>query len=413
MFRSSAMTAHRHASRLRLGRNVVVLGAVSFLTDVSSEMIYPLLPVFLGTVLGSSATLIGAIEGAAESLSALLKLVSGWLSDRLPRRKPLVVFGYALSSAVRPLIGVAQSATHVLAIRLADRAGKGVRTSPRDALIADSSEPERRGTAFGFHRAADHAGALVGPLVAFVLLEQAGVSLRALFLLAGIPAALAVVALAVGVRDAPRVLAVSTAAPPALAGMGSLGRRFWLVLGVIFVFTLANSSDAFLLLRAAEIGVPIAQLPLLWAVLHLVKSAASTPGGALSDRVGRRTVIVAGWMLFAAVYLALGRADETWHAWALFAVYGLFFGLTEGPEKALVADLVPREIRGTAFGAYNLAIGLGALPASVIFGLWWDRVGPRAAFDFGAALALTAAIGLALVLPRRQLDSLPEGPRQP
>jgi MFS family permease len=387
----------------RLARNVIILAAVSLLTDVSSEMIYPLLPVFLGTVLGASATSIGLIEGAAESTAALLKFASGWWSDRVRRRKPLVVAGYALASLVRPLVGLARSADQVLAIRVIDRVGKGIRTSPRDALIADSVDPRVRGKAYGFHRAADHAGAVLGPLIAFVLLQRAGVDMRTLFLLAAIPGALAVVVLVMGVREPPKqpdtVAVIGTPVVEA-ARFRSLGGRFWAMLGVILIFTLGNSTDAFLLLRAADLGVPIAQIPLIWALLHVVKSASSTPGGALSDRVGRRPLLVVGWLLFAAVYFAFGRATQAWQIWVLFAVYGVYFGLTEGTEKALVADLVPASARGTAFGGYNLAISLGALPASVIFGLWWDRSGPRAAFDFGAAMAVTAAIAVMFVLPR-------------
>ena len=395
--------AARQAARPKLARNVLILGAVSFLTDVSSEMIYPLLPVFIGTVLGASATSIGLIEGAAESAAALLKFVSGWWSDRMGRRKPLVVAGYALAGLVRPLVGLAQSVGQVLAIRLTDRVGKGIRTAPRDALIADSVDAKSRGRAFGFHRAADHAGAVLGPLVAFVLLERAGVEIRTLFLLAGIPAALALIVVIAGVREAPRQPATVKAVAVQPERLRSLGRRYWTVLGVILLFTLGNSTDAFLLLRAADLGVPLAQIPLLWAMLHVVKSLSSTPGGALSDRVGRRPLLVAGWLLFAAVYFAFGRATAAWHVWALFAIYGVYFGLTEGTEKALVADLVAPSARGTAFGGFNLAISLGALPASVIFGLWWDRVGPRAAFDFGAGVAVSAAIALLIVLPRAPL----------
>lgn len=392
-----------HSPRPKLARNVIILGVVSFLTDVSSEMIYPLLPVFLGTVLGASATSIGVIEGLAESVAALLKFGSGWWSDRVRRRKPLVVAGYALAAIARPLVGLAQSAVQVLAIRVTDRIGKGIRTSPRDALIADSVDARVRGKAFGFHRAADHAGAVLGPLIAFVVLQRAGIEMRTLFLLAAIPGILAVIVLVVGVREAarpPDTVATTEARSVSPTRLRMLGGRFWAVLGVILIFTLGNSTDAFLLLRAADLGVPIAQIPLLWAMLHVVKSASSTPGGALSDRVGRRPLLIVGWVLFAAVYFAFGRATSAWQIWALFAVYGIYFGLTEGTEKALVADMVPASARGTAFGGYNLAISLGALPASVIFGLWWDHVGPQAAFDFGAAMALLAAVGVIVVLPR-------------
>src|SRR6476646_5129566 len=371
-----------------LGRNVYALAAVSFFTDVSSEMIYPLLPVFLTTVLGASAGFIGAIEGAAESTASLLKLVSGWWSDRVGRRKPLVVAGYAIASIARPLIAIAQSAHQVLAIRVSDRVGKGIRSSPRDALLADSVAPSQRGRAYGLHRAADNFGAVIGPLIAFAMLRWTSISLRHLFMLAAIPAALALVALIVGVREGPRPprsVAAADARSPLLSG--GLPRRFWGYLAVLLLFTLGNSSDAFILLRASQLGVSTALLPIIWAMLHVVKSATSTPSGALRDRVGRVPLIGAGWLIFAAVYLAFGRASATWQAWALFAVYGTYFGLTEGVEKALVADLVPAEKRGAGFGWYNLAIGLGALPASVIFGAVWDRFGSARAFELGAAFA--------------------------
>jgi MFS family permease len=382
---------------MRLGRNVLALSVVSFLTDVATEMTYPLIPVFLSTVLGVRATAVGAIEGAAESTAALLKLASGWLSDRVPRRKPLVLLGYGLASAVRPLIGLAQSMSQVLAIRVTDRVGKGIRSSPRDALIADSVDPAIRGRAFGFHRAADHAGAVVGPLLAFALLRWGGLDLRHLFLWTIIPGVLAVAALVFGVREVPREPKPrdEKTFDPKVA----LGKRFWAFLVVLFVFTLGNSTDAFLLLRASDLGVDAALIPILWSMLHVVKSASSTPGGALSDRLGRKPLLIAGWIVYAVVYFFLGRAGAEWHIWALFAVYGIYFGLTEGVEKALVADLVPADRRGSAFGWYNLALGLGALPASLIFGAIWDRWGAPTAFTFGAAMALVAAIGITAVAP--------------
>lgn len=373
---------------------------VSFLTDVASDMTYPLLPVFLQTVLGASATTVGAIEGAAESTAALLKLLSGWLSDRVRRRKPLVLAGYGLAAVIRPLIGLAQSASQVFAIRVSDRVGKGIRTSPRDALIADSVDPSIRGRAFGFHRAGDNAGAFFGPLLAFALLRWGHVDLRHVFLWTAVPGALAVAALLFGVRESPRKAHAPRSGDLDLET--SMGKRFWAFLAVLFVFTLGNSTDAFLLLRAAGLGVAPALVPILWAMLSLVKSAASTPGGALSDRVGRKPLLIAGWLVYAAVYCALGQAREQWHAWALFAVYGIYFGLTEGVEKALVADLVPADRRGAAFGWYNLALGLGALPASLIFGALWDGAGPKVAFTFGASMALLAAVGITAVAPGRR-----------
>lgn len=382
----------------RLPRNVVSLSVVSFLTDVSSDMIYPLLPAFLTTTLGASTTTLGAIEGAAESLSAFLKLASGWWSDRVKARKPLVVAGYALATIARPLVAVATSAGQVMAIRLTDRVGKGIRTSPRDALIADAVDPSQRGRAFGFHRAADNLGGATGPLVAAALLTFAGLSMRSVFWLAAIPGVLSVIVLVAFVKETK----LAEEAKPAAREKGPLGRRFWLYLAVLFVFTLGSSTDAFLLLRAGDLGVPLALMPAIWALLNVVKALSSTHGGALSDRFGRRPLIVSGWFLYGLVYVGFAMASEAWHAWALFAVYGVFFGLTEGAEKALVADLVPAARRGTAFGFYHLAIGLAALPASLVFGLVWDAYGAERAFVLGAALALAASAGLvALVRPGR------------
>jgi MFS family permease len=390
--------------RVGLGRTVIALGAVSFFTDVSSEMIYPLLPVFLTATLGASAGALGAIEGAAETTASLLKLASGWWSDRVGRRKPLVVFGYTIASLARPLVAVAQTAGQVLAIRLTDRVGKGIRNAPRDALIADSVPPEIRGRAFGFHRAADHAGGVVGPLIAFALLQFAVLDMRTVFWLALIPGALAVVTVIVFVQEAPPRAEASPDAriasdPATREPATTLPRRFWMYLGVVLIFTLGNSTDAFLLLRAHQLGVPLALAPILWATLHVVKSATSTAGGALSDRIGRVPTVIAGWTIYALVYLGFGLATAQWHAWALFVGYGFFFALTEGAERALVADFVPSAKRGTAFGWFHLTLGIGLLPASVLFGLLWDRMGASAAFYMGAALAAAAAIGVA-ILPK-------------
>jgi MFS family permease len=374
---------------------------VSFFTDAATEMIYPLLPLFLSTVLGANASFIGAIEGLAESTAAVLKLVSGWWSDKVRKRKPLVVLGYGIATFVRPFTAMAQNATQVLLIRLGDRVGKGLRTAPRDALLADSVDPDMRGRSFGFHAAADNAGAVLGPLVAFALLKWAGFSLRGVFWLAAIPGIIAFIVLVIAVREiAPT--AQQTAKSPdesTLAGSSKLSGRFWYYVGVILLFTLGNSTDAFLLLRANQLGVAVALAPILWAFLNFIKAATGTWGGALSDRFGRKPLIIAGWLIYAAVYFGFARASAVWHAWALFALYGLFYAFTEGTEKALVADLVPSARRGAAFGWYNLAIGLGALPASLIFGAIWDRVGPETAFVFGASLALVAATGMTMVRP--------------
>ena len=388
---------------------------MSFFTDVSTEMIYPLLPVFLASVLGANASFIGAIEGVAETTASLLKLVSGWWSDKVGSRKRLVVIGYGIASVVRPFTAMAGTAKQVLFIRLTDRIGKGIRTSPRDALLADSAPPTARGRAFGFHAAADNAGAVVGPLLAFLFLKLQGVgsfdnskrllahdeqALRNVFWLSAIPALVAMIVLVIVVRDVPHRDAGEKAAPASVADIGGgLTKRFWAYLVVILLFTLGNSTDAFLLLRANQLGVPLALAPILWALLNFVKSATGTYGGGLSDTLGRKPLIIAGWLLYSAVYFAFGWATVAWQAWALFAVYGIFYGATEGTEKALVADIVPRTRRGSAFGWYNLAIGLGALPASLIFGAIWDRLGAPSAFVFGATLALVAAVLMAFVAP--------------
>lgn len=386
-----------HGASPRLGRNVYALAGVSFLTDVSSEMIYPLLPVFITAVLGAGPGFVGAIEGAAETTAALLKLASGWWSDRVQRRKPLVVVGYTIASVMRPLMAIAQSATQVLLIRVSDRVGKGLRNSPRDALIAESVDPSIRGRAFGFHRAADNAGGIVGPVLAFAALTWYHDALRTVFWLAAIPGLLAVVLVIIGPREVKRPKPAKVAKLDLSQPMGG---RFWAVLAVIFVFTLGNSTDAFLLLRAAQLGVPVALAPIIWAVLHVVKTVSNTPGGTLSDRVGRMPVLIAGWTVYALVYFLFAIASRQWHAWALFAAYGIYFGLTEGAERALVADIVPAARRGAAYGWYYLAVGVGALPASLLFGYIWDRVGSSVAFGFGAALALAAALALGLVVPR-------------
>ena len=419
----------------KLSRNVKALGVVSLLGDVASEMIYPLLPLFLTTVLGASATMLGAIEGAAESTSSLLKLASGWWADRVPRKKPLVVAGYLLSAMARPLMGIAAVPWHALAVRMTDRVGKGIRTSPRDALLADSSEVSQRGRAFGFHRALDNVGAVLGPLLAWLLYEIAHMPMRNVFLWSAVPGALSIVVVVVFVREGARGSRAgrpgasdgahdeaSTAAPAAAPartpvaakhkrsgetslGETSLGGTFWRYLAVLFVFTLGASSDTFLLLRSQQLGVPMAMIPILYAAFNLVKAASSTPGGALSDRYGRRPLMVTGWALYALVYVGFAFASAAWHAWALLLTYGLYFGLTEGAEKALVADMVPAARRGTAFGWFNFVIGIAALPASLLFGLVWDKAGPETAFGMGAALAGVATVGLIKLVRNNGVDS--------
>ena len=380
----------------RIPRTVIALGVVSLLTDLSSEMIYPLLPIFLASVLGAGALALGLIEGVAESTAALLKVASGIWTDRTRRRKPLVVAGYTLSGMMRPLVGLATAWPAVLALRFADRVGKGLRTSPRDALIADVTDASARGTAYGFHRSMDHAGAVLGPLVAAALLNFAGLPLRQVFLLSAIPAVAVLAVVLFGVKEPPTPRAEIPAASHLLAPWSALGPEYRRLLLAVLIFTLGNSTDAFLLLRLNQAGVSTAGIALLWSAHHLVKMIANYFGGQLSDRVGPRAMILAGWLCYAAIYLTFGWLTSAPALIAVFLAYGLYFGLTEPAERAWVASLVPPQLRGTAFGWYHCAIGLAALPASLAFGLLWHRWGAATAFTAGAVLAALAAV----LLPR-------------
>jgi MFS family permease len=380
----------------RLPSTIYAIGATSLLNDASSEMIFPLLPVFLSSVLGASAATLGVIEGTADAAASLLKLASGALSDRMGRRKPLVVGGYALASLVRPLIAFAQTAGTVLAIRVTDRVGKGLRASPRDALIADAAPRELHGRAFGVHEAMDHAGAVVGPLVAYLLLTI-GLSLRSVFLLSALPAAVACLVVVVFVREARSRPSQPVAAVPKVP---ILSRPFLGYLAATILFALGNSSDAFLLLRVHDAGLSASAAPLLWALHHVVKSTTSAKAGELADRLGRRRALAAGWITYAAIYAGFAFARSGLAIASLFVVYGLYFALVGGAQKALVADLVPAEARARGFGLYHMCVGLAALPASLLFGLLYQRLGAATAFLTGAALAL-AAVAL-LPLSRKQ-----------
>ncbi len=390
-----------------LTRNVVILGFVSLLNDGASEMIYPLLPAFLTAVLGAGPTALGVIEGVAETTASLLKLYSGYLSDRVNKRKGWIVAGYSISNVIRPLIAFSTSWLHVLALRFSDRVGKGLRTSPRDAIIADSTPVEFRGKAYGFHRAMDHSGAILGPLAATLLLLVYHDGLKTIFLLSFIPGLLAVCLLFFGLRER-RPEAPRSVAPGSFnfrAAWAEMSPDFRKYLGTILVFTLGNSTDAFLLLRAQQLGVAVTFLPAIWVALHIVKMGFSIPGGIISDRIGRKKVIVTGWLVYALVYAGFAFANSYWHAWALFAVYGIYFGLTEGVEKALVADFAPVHLRGSAFGLYHLIVGLGAFPASLLFGFVWQRFGPAEAFAMGAGLALSAGVLFSLLSIKKPENS--------
>lgn len=400
-------------SPVRLPPTVIALGLVSLCNDASSEIIYPLLPLFITTTLGGSVVMVGLIEGIAESTASLLKLYVGWFSDRSGRRKALVVAGYSLASLMRPLLALAGATWQVLGLRFLDRIGKGIRSAPRDALIADAARDEQRGLAFGFHRAMDHAGAIVGSLVSAWLLVIMHGNYRQVFLAASIPALLAVGILLVAVREPQRPNEAESADhsaakqreplqhPLALFLSPTFSSEFRKFLGVLLLFTLTCSSDAFLLLRAQQSGISTVMIPVLWALLHVSKTLSSLLGGELSDRLGRRPLIISGWLLYAAIYLGFAWLDTTAAMWGLFTVYGIYFGLTEGVEKAMVADLVSREQRGTAFGLYNLVIGITALPASLLFGFFWQRFGAEIALIISASISLIAA-GLLLSVKKQR-----------
>ncbi|HSK72247.1 MAG TPA: MFS transporter [Pyrinomonadaceae bacterium] len=393
-----------------LSPNVLALSLVSFLNDTSSEIIYPLLPAFLALTLGASPFIIGLIEGFAETVASILKLFSGYLSDKFNRRKLPVFIGYSLASLTRPLLAFATTWQHVLFVRVTDRVGKGIRGAPRDALLADSVPPEKRGLAFGFNRAADHLGAVFGPIAAFILLsyfasdpnEPTARDYRQVFLFASIPVALGLFVIVFFVKEKKHEHHAEQAnITPIKLSLKEFDGNFKRFLLVLALFTLSNSTDAFLLLRAEQAGIAPAILPLLWMSLHFSKVVFSLIGGDLSDRIGRKTMIVSGWVIYALVYAGFAFVETEWQAWILFIIYGAYFGFTEGAEKALVTDLVEPEKRGTAFGFYNLAFSVTVLPASLLFGALWTQFGAATAFLFSAVISICSA-GLLLSIKTKR-----------
>ncbi|MBE9472038.1 MAG: MFS transporter [Chloroflexi bacterium] len=392
-----------------LPRNVWAVSLTSFFMDISSEMVINILPLFLSNVLGVKTNIIGLIEGVAEATASLLKVFSGWLSDKLRARKWLAVAGYAFSAFSKPFFYFANSWGAVAGVRWADRVGKGIRTAPRDALVADSIDDRHRGLAFGLHRAADTGGAMLGLLIALgvVWLAQAGdmelsrPTFQTVVLISLVPAFLAVLSLALGARDVP----VTKEREMPRFAFRSLGRRFCIFMLIVGLFDLGNSSDAFLVLRAQERGLSIIGVLGMLVTFNLVYTLVSTPAGSLSDRLGRRRLIVGGWLVYAVIYLGFALAGKGWHIWVLYAIYGVYYGLAYGTTKAMVADIVPEELRGTAYGTYNAVLGILDFPASLFAGfLWqgvgtWEGFGPSAPFYFGGALALMAAVLMALVMP--------------
>ena len=412
MFKYSNLRRERIKKNNRL-KNVYVLGAVSLFNDFSSEMIYPLIPSFVKSVLGLGPAFLGILEGIAESTNSILKLFAGYFSDKIKKRKPFAVGGYAISNLLRPLIGLTRSWGVLLFLRFSDRVGKGIRTSPRDAMIADYSPIDRRGFAFGLQRGMDHTGAVLGSITASLLLYFFTIEFKTIFLLSAIPGIIAVLLMIFGVRSTygrDNILKNGIESPKkqltknkAAAGkkeilkfsdFKKLGKRFNLYLVILVIFTLGNSTDAFLLLRASEVGYQIAAIPLLWAILHISKAVFCVLGGHLSDKIGRKIMILSGWFVYFLTYLGFAYFDKHYLIYILFIIYGLYFGLTEGVEKALVADIVPGGNLGTAYGFYNLSLGITTLPASIIFGFIWKAYSFRAAFLTGALISVVASIML-------------------
>lgn len=393
----------------KIPRNVWATTVTSFLNDISSELIFTLVPLFLANVLGVSTVVIGLIDGIAETTSSLLKGYSGWLSDRIGKRKWLAVIGYGLSSLVKPFLYFVTSWYGVLAVRFIDRAGKGIRTSPRDALIADSTDEQHRGIAFGLHRAGDTAGAMVGLLIAlFVVLASQSQALdlnretfQRLVLLGIIPGFLAVLVLALGARETkPREIQQDPSQEQSDKSSSSLSFRslnkdFRFFLLVVAIFTLGNSSDAFLILRAQERGLNVVGVLGMLITFNLIYAVFSGPLGALSDRIGRKRLIIGGWLVYGMLYLGFALATTGIHIWIIYGLYGLYYGAVEGTAKAMVADLIPTEQRGTAYGYYNATIGLMALPASLLAGILWQGIGSWQ--GFGASAPFVAGATLSLI----------------
>jgi len=394
-----------------LNPNIFWLGAVSFLTDVSSELIFTLMPLFLANILQTGTVIIGLVEGVAESTASLLKVASGWLSDKIGNRKELSFIGYALSTLAKPFMLIANTWGPVLGIRFADRFGKGIRSAPRDALVGDSCDESERGKAFGFHRAMDTSGAALGLVIAalVIFLVQGEVlalqadAYRWLVILGVIPAFIALFFF-IFIHEPPKRACVTSEAgsmdadsarPPAASAFTG---RFRLFLVILFVFTLGNSSDAFLILRAQNLGNNVLYIVLMLIVFNAVYALISTPAGSLSDKLGRKNIIALGWTLYALVYLGFALFNQIWMVWVLWAFYGVYYGLAEGVARALVCDLVPEDRRGTAFGAYHGVVGITLLPASLIAGWLWQAVSPAAPFYFGAATAVLAVIGLMIFI---------------
>ncbi len=388
-----------------LNPNVFFLGMVSLLTDVSSEMIFTLVPLFLANVLKAPFTVIGLIGGLSESIDAIFRIFSGWISDKIGKRKPLAVLGYSISTMAKPFMYLATSWGAVLGIRFSDRIGKGVRSSSRDALIADSVSAEERGKGFGLHRAMDTCGAVLGLAIAAIiiyLVQGGGLQLgretyQWIVLVGVVPAVLAVVILLIFVHEKGRKLSPGSSSRPGLNLSGlttGFDTRFKVFLVIMAIFTLGNSSDFFVILRAQNLEVSLVQVVLMLVLLNVIEATVSLPAGMLSDKLGRKRIITLGWFIYALVYLGFALTSSPWQVWLLFAGYGVYYGIVEGVARAFIADLVPEEKRGTAYGLYHGVVGITLLPASLLAGWLWQAYSPAAPFYLGAGLAFLAMLGM-------------------
>ncbi|MBU4237170.1 MAG: MFS transporter [Proteobacteria bacterium] len=372
------------------GRNVFFTGLVSFFMDVSSEMIYPLVPLFLTSVLGVNMSMIGLIEGIAESTASLLKVFSGWFSDRTRQRKNLMLAGYTISTLSRPIMALAGSWQQVLSSRLTDRMGKGIRTAPRDAIIAESTQATHLGRAFSFHRAMDTLGAVVGPAIAFFLLGIFNNDYRTIFWLSMVPGVIAVILIILFIEEKKKQVTSQKERPRLTFKHFDWKVKFFIMISTLFA--LGNSSDAFLILRAQQVGIPALTIPVVYLVFNLVYSMSAIPAGMAADKFGKKRIILLGFVLFAGLYYGFAVVKNVSAIWVLFGLYGLFMALTEGIQKAFLATIIPPDFKATAFGVYAAAVGLAMLPASLIAGWLWEHVSPAATFYFGAATATLSAL---------------------